>query len=219
MAFVWGPCDPVPERCRMRRDWVVGLVGLAAGGGIVAVMETSRHPDPPRDLGAHDRERARVESELKSLKQETAELRAELSAQAASPIPPATEDPFDHRRTSVVDEVERNHIDNEAWISELASKMGAEPRDPSWSRSAEQRLSGPLRSHASPGTELISIECRTTMCRLTLRQDDPRAQMALVHLIGAALPYAADIVYAQLTDRVATTWVYISREGRHLADR
>jgi hypothetical protein len=103
-------------------------------------------------------------------------------------------------------------------IVALASRMGSEPRDPSWSRSAEQRLTEAFRSHATPGTELVSVDCRTAICGVTFQHEDPRGRTAVPHLVGAALPYAAEMVYAYSTDGAATTTVYISREGRHLIE-
>ena len=97
--------------------------------------------------------------------------------------------------------------------------MDTEPRDPSWSRAAERRLSEAFRSQATPGTELVSVDCRTAICGATFRHDDPEGQKAVPRLIDATLPYSAEMVYEYSTDGAATTTVYISREGKHLADR
>lgn len=109
---------------------------------------------------------------------------------------------------------------NEAEIAAIASRMDTEPRDPSWSRAAEQRLSEAFRSRATPGTELVSVECRTAMCSATFRHDDLDGQKGVMHLVDASLPYGVEMVYEYSTDGPATTTtVYFSREGRHLAER
>jgi len=126
--------------------------------------------------------------------------------------------PPPHHRWPSAEDLDRSRQENEAEVSALASRMDAEPRDPSWSRSEEQRLSEAFRSNTTPGAVLASVDCHTTMCGVTFQHDDPQGQRALPHIIGAALPYAAEMVYAYSTDGGATT-VYISREGRHLAER
>jgi hypothetical protein len=83
---------------------------------------------------------------------------------------------------------------------------------------AEQQLSEAFRAQATPGTGLVSVDCRTTMCGVTFQHDDPQGQRAVPHIIGASLPYAAEMVYSYSDDGAKTT-VYVSREGRHLADR
>jgi hypothetical protein len=174
----------------------------------------SAEPERSRDDG-------RIEREMQALRREVAVLRAARTAQDLPAAPPGAGDSLlapRYRRPSAED-VERSKAEHERQVAALASRMGAEARDPSWSRSAEQRLSEAFRSQATPGTELVSVDCRTTVCGVTFQHDDPLAQRGVPHLVGANLPYAAEMVYAYSTDGRATTTVYISREGRHLAEQ
>jgi hypothetical protein len=82
-----------------------------------------------------------------------------------------------------------------------------------------ERLQGWSRAQATPGTELVSVDCRTAICGVTFRHDDAEGQKAVPHLVGATLPYSAEMVFEYSTDGAATTTVYISREGKHLAER
>jgi hypothetical protein len=205
----------------MNRTWVVGLVALLAGGGVVATAKAmSKSADRPRPLAVADPERARLEREVTALRREAVELRgAARSAQeqaarlgARNPVPPSL-----RLRLPDMNEIEQIRGENEAQVAALASRLGVEPRDPSWSRATEERLSEALRAQATPGTRLVSVECRTSLCGVTLRHDDPEGQRGVPHLLAPTLSYAAELVYAYSTEGPATTTVYISREGRGLA--
>jgi hypothetical protein len=204
---------------------VLGLVGLLACGGIAAASKAmSKSPDQPRTTVATEPKVAvdpeRLERELHALRREVAGLRAAKMGQELSAVSPSAADsvPAPRPRRLTAEEIERSQTENQAQVAALASKMGTEARDPFWSRSAEQRLAEAFRAQATPGTELVSIGCRTTICGVTFRHEDPLTQRAVPHLVGAMLPYTAEMVYGYSTDGAVTT-VYISREGRHLAER
>jgi hypothetical protein len=211
----------------MHRTKIVGLIALLASGIAAAAMAMSKPSEGRRTVvvaAKPEREReadqGRLERELQRLRREVAELRA---AQTTEPMPTArpqvvTPVPPPRRLRPDADTIERTHVENEAYVAAVASQMGAEPRDPSWSRAAEQHFSEAFRSHATPGTELVSVDCHTTGCGVTFQHDGPQGQRAVPHLVATSLNYAAEIVYAYSTDGAATTTAYISREGRHLAE-
>jgi hypothetical protein len=201
----------------MRRSWVVGVIGVLAGGGIaVAFMSTSKSPGQPRAEATTESERERLQREVLALRREALALRAAQAAQEPGSASGGERVPQRlHRGPGAANDLEWSHAENEAQLAALADTLRVEPRDPSWSRGAEQRLSEALRSQVAPGTELVSVECRTTLCGVTLKHDDLAARRAVPHLVGLALPYAARIVYAYSTDGSATT-VYVSREDRDL---
>jgi hypothetical protein len=122
------------------------------------------------------------------------------------------------RRRQPTADIERARADNEAAVDAIAARMASEPRDDSWSRPTELRLDEALRSQAMPHTELVSVECRTSMCAATFQHSDPLAQRYVAHYVGVMLPYAAETVYVYSRDRSATS-VYISREGTRFAGR
>jgi hypothetical protein len=209
----------------MARTMVVGLVGLLGVGAIAAAsMARSKSPEGPRAAAPAGLERqgdeGRIEREVQALRREVAVLRVARSQELPVPTPSAgTPAPTPPPRGPSAEDLERSRAEYEAAVAALASRVGAEPRDPSWSRPAEQRLSEALRSRTTPGTELVSADCRATLCGVTFRHDGREGQRAVPHLVGAALPYPAEMVYAYSTDGAATTTVYISREGMPLAER
>jgi hypothetical protein len=210
----------------MHRAKVVGLIALLAGGIAAAAKVMANTSEGGRTaVRAAEREReasqGRLEREVQALRREVAELHPARTTEEMPVAPPQAVDPGPRpRRVSLdADTIERIHAESEARVAAVASKMGAEPRDPSWGRSAGQRFSEGFRSHATPGTELVSVDCRTTVCGVTFQHDGPEGQRAVPHLIAASLTYGAEIAYAYSTDGAPRTTAYISREGTVLAER
>jgi hypothetical protein len=95
-----------------------------------------------------------------------------------TPPQPASPDPEEERRRV------------EARFGELEQRLLAEPVDPAWSSEAMELLRKDLSAITrSGGFELAAVECRTTMCRATLRWDNYGAAVkAGLHLPELATP-------------------------------
>jgi hypothetical protein len=208
----------------MARMLVVGLVALLSSGAIGAsVLAFSKNHKRPPTEAAVDGERVRLEDEVRALKREVVELRAAArTALELAPARPSSRDliePLVRRTDEHPNDPERIRTENDATLAALASKMRVQPRDPVWSKSTEEWMSEGFRSQATPGTKVVSVECRTTLCCVTFGHDDKLAQRAVPHIVAQTLPYSAEMVYAYTNEGDAATMVYISREGRHLVER
>lgn len=51
-----------------------------------------------------------------------------------------------------------------------------ETLDPDWSRASERKLDATVRPHLPGGSQLKSVECRSTMCQLVVAHRDPNAE-------------------------------------------
>ena len=106
---------------------------------------------------------------LEALEREVASLRSERSEPPASTSPteiPSPPNPEEERRRV------------EAQFSELERQLQADPVDPSWSSGATESLRNDLSAVArEQGFDLVAVECRTDMCRATLRWNNYEAAL------------------------------------------
>lgn len=105
---------------------------------------------------------------LEALEKEVAHLRSEHTARTGliEPASPGTEIPSPEEERKLV----------EAQFGELERHLLADPVDPAWSSGAAESLRNDLSAvAATDGFNLVAVECRTEMCRATLRWESYEA--------------------------------------------
>ncbi len=68
-------------------------------------------------------------------------------------------------------------------VTRLDARFFSEGVDPAWSREASQRVER-LRTHLPQGAHVVSLECRSSMCRLEMSHP---SQTSFQHFIRAGL--------------------------------
>ena len=103
---------------------------------------------------------------LEALEQKVEHLRNERNEHSERNDPPATE--------ILSPEEERKLVETQ--FGELERHLLADPVDPSWSSGAAELLRSDLSGIAGKdGFHLVAVECRTEMCRATLRWENYEA--------------------------------------------
>lgn len=103
---------------------------------------------------------------LEALEKEVAHLRAERAEHPERTEPSLTELPSPEEERKLV----------ETQFGELERQLLADPVDPSWSSGAAESLRNDLSAvAATDGFNLVAVECRTEMCRATLRWESYEA--------------------------------------------
>jgi hypothetical protein len=157
------------------------VVGAVAALGTVVVVGNLNHRDEHiTQTQADDRSKFTPSSKsvtaeilpgrVQALEREVARLRDERSERAERVEPPGTDaeapDPQADRRRV------------EARFSELERQLLADPIDPSWSPMATESLQNHMTATAKTnGFVLVAAECRTALCRATLRWDTYEAAL------------------------------------------
>lgn len=108
---------------------------------------------------------------------------------------------------------------SDAIQAQMESHMINDPFDARWAPVIEDTLTGALRQPGFSGSELVDIECRTTLCRLGLDHSDLDAEQIFLHrFMGAAGLTDAEAFYRRNEDadgRVRMTF-YVARDGGRL---
>jgi hypothetical protein len=90
------------------------------------------------------------------------------SLQATAAAPSSTS-----RESTPPGEATRPKTDEEVQAQVLVA-YGAEKRDSTWGRDTEQKLDSLVRASLPQGSRLLSLECRTTMCKMEISHADER---------------------------------------------
>ena len=131
-------------------------VGTLGGGDPPTALARSGDPAKPTQTTRSVEVKA-ASGRLEALEQAVARLHGERDGQREDP--PAELPSPEEERASVA-----------ARFAELEQRLLADPVDPAWSGGATESLRKDLGAVAEQdGFELIAAECRTEMCRATLR--------------------------------------------------
>lgn len=177
----------------MSKMWMVlsALVGSGSALVAIAAVQNLENNDQPATRTQPDATSGRAQASksvtaeispgrLEALEREVAHLRDERTArdQDTSTLAAEVLDP----------QAERQRV--MARFSELEHRLLADPMDPSWSRPATESLRSDLNAMAAKaGFDVVATECRTEMCRATLRWDNYEAALKTgVHLAERAIP-------------------------------
>ncbi|KAF0192690.1 MAG: hypothetical protein FD165_460 [Gammaproteobacteria bacterium] len=101
----------------------------------------------------------------------------------------------------------------------LENRLSGEPYDARWAPEAQDSLTTALQQPTFTGSQLIDIDCRTTLCRLGVDHDSVDAEREFLHrFIGAAGLDDAEAFYRREEgpDGNVRMTFYLSRDGRRL---
>jgi hypothetical protein len=208
-----------------RARFAIMLVGGATAG--LAAWNISRRQAASAGVAPTLQRSPEGLSEVVELRRGLAEVRREMRVMRAGQ--PSLEAPAEHVHAPVVpageqakpprqeERAARDSARNEQTGLVIASRLKTEPRDPAWSALTERQVAEALSTTPIGGTQLVSAECRTTMCAVTLKHDDIDAQRRASFQIQRHVPFFSQAFYTYaMNDDVPTMTVYFAREGRQL---
>jgi hypothetical protein len=159
----------------------------------------------------------RAAQELAVLRDELAQLRAELrelrgvgravevAPRPARRVSAPTDRPLDREERADADaELVEREPESARPLAQLEAEHGAEPRDRAWSERAEELITRAFDADSSAagehgaglsGSEVESIDCRSTVCRVDVTHADTAALADFLHdfpsRVGSELPRVA----------------------------
>lgn len=113
------------------------------------------------ETGALRSDLRRLETALAELGARFAAIRVATDSAADGQAGAAAERPAAGPRPSTEQRME-------SAASRLDRSLAQESRDPAWSLEAEVAIAGRIRAEDAAGTELLSLECQTSFCRMEL---------------------------------------------------
>lgn len=154
-------------------------------------------------------QRRRLSQELRSARQVQAELVMEATQgdtseedirQWASEMDPSAEE----SRQDITADYERYF-----W---------QEREDSDWSRETEGQIVHILESTALEDSDLMLVDCRSTLCRLEVSHDDDEAQLQFLDTLPLTAPFDAEGFYERIDDGdgFSRTVVYLARVDHQL---
>lgn len=94
-----------------------------------------------------------------------------------------------------------------------------EVEDRSWSREASHQVRSGLRDILQDGTQLTSVDCRSSLCKVSLTHADLSAQMNFIDKVvmeDAFWPHGSVVMKEAQSNGQTATSVFFVREGRPL---
>jgi hypothetical protein len=181
-----------------------GTVAHLAGAGDA---DTALHRDMPPSAAASapiqdQRELRKLAADLAHVRSELAALRDHKGEDERPEPAPKTDEQLQAEQDEQMANVER--------------AFEQQPRDEGWARSTAQRLRETLEAEPVMIAALYGIECRSTACRLELRDDGSTVfaeQFPLVmHDMGSVLPEVR-FSHAELSDGARLHVMYMQRSA------
>jgi len=221
--WVYGPKERVWNRA------VSGSARLQATGSRVGPKDLEALKEKIKQLESGkrnlERESTKFQDELNLLRSQLAELRQSQKTRSSHRVPAVetgveamgvakgADASTDASELTPEDEIEQ--ADEKMWAQAdvIEDAIQMEDTDPEWSRAATNELDNAYRSEAMVGAELVSAECRTTLCRMELVLNGSKpAEETFRSLIDLA-PWEGQ-GFVQMDDgEYAQAIVYFSREG------
>lgn len=104
-------------------------------------------------------------------------------------------------------------------VKSMETRMMAEDQDPRWGTRVESELADGVQAAGLPGSDLVSVECRSSLCRLNLRHANAEAEDDFLGNI-AGLPGTQDteLFYTrdEMADGSTDMVIYLARQGYSL---
>lgn len=201
MASTWTKIVPATAVALAAVAWW-GLREPAAAPteGPPAVAVDSEPPHPKHEMH-QDEELRREVSALKVKLDQFPAVHSEPVQKASNP--PAHFDLDGARET------------DKAMLITLNETLEREAVDPKWRAEMDERTKGVFAA-AGRGTSLLSLDCRTTLCRANVQLDDPEAKANFTRRVSDLLQKGAEgYVYMEGPDDL-TLEVFLTREGHRL---
>ena len=154
--------------------------------------------DIRRQLAALDAAQVQLASQLQ-------QLVARLDAQQDPDLP-------------LSDAVEFDQIDDYPQLvdlgTELSQGFSSETEDHSWSADAAFAIEDALLNEGLNGGELLSAECRATLCRIDVAFDDVRSRIQMEGFLPLLLPWGGEsMISSDETLDPNHVVLYVAREG------
>jgi hypothetical protein len=204
------------------RAVALGVAAALVVGGVAAWRWTSGDVEldgavSPKDQGVSvEFELARMQGEIEALKRRPAtppaqSLTAQLSAAPATGDAPAAvpQGPPDMARLRAEAKA-RVQAARERMEVELESQ----PRDRTYERTVEDQLE--IAYEAFSGTRFISLECRSTLCKVTSQHDSREAMSEFTRDAAQHPPFNTEVFYSRGDGEAPTTTLYVARPGSAL---
>lgn len=165
-----------------------------------AVLSTKTEPSNAR-LQLLERRIGQLEGELQT-------ERSTRRNPAAPPTAPAEPD------VPVVVDLAEAKARDATKVATLTEVFESEPRDGTWSRVTEAQLEQAFKSGDFAGSELSSIECRTTFCSLLVRHEDVAARDLMSRFARSVPGMGAEFIFRESADGAPETVAYFIRPDR-----
>lgn len=169
--------------------------------------EAALHSDPPPSAAAGAP--VQDQRELHKLAADLAHMRSELAALREHPDK-------DERPEPAPKTEEQLQAEQDEQMAAVERAFEQQPRDDRWAQGTAQRLRETLEAEPVMIAALHGIECRSSACRLELRDDGSTAfaeQFPLVlHDMGAVLPEVR-FSHAELSDGARMHVMYMQRSA------
>jgi hypothetical protein len=184
----------------------------------------------------HNREQesAKLQNELDLLRSQLVDLRWEqtgnpemINSTAARDddagavglyVNPAAADLPDSDASDLTPEEEIEQADAQMWaqIDVIEEAIMAEDPDPDWAQAAVDELDGAYQGEEMAGAEFVSVECRTTMCRMELALTGTKTAEETFRSLADLAPWEGQ-GFVQIEDgELGQVVVYLAREGHSL---
>jgi hypothetical protein len=185
---------------------LIGVFVIASGAVLAIRSWPEKKTPPPADqsTAAAPADTSEINTELRQLRGEVAQLRLSQQAAAADPAAaqPARSAPERERPSP-----EKIQEKRRAFVERVAQGYARQSRDAAWASSTEAAIGDVLRTNVTD-SRVLSASCATTLCRVVVESDNEEAQHALSGEIASAEPFAPGVIY----DRSGlTTTMYVRR--------
>jgi hypothetical protein len=224
-----------PEQRRAQRDLVLLVEDSRMSAKIVVAVVTSlsilgalilrTHREKEESARLHD-EVAALAASVARIQQRPETVRIIEDRAVVERAETASPSASDGGRPDPSDEVQRKQAMVEAMPVILDTKFSREPPDRHWSSETQSRLRDEFSRVQMPGSEMTSIECKSTLCRLQGIFEAKEAFNEMMHgVFGSTDPEhrvahggAVAPVVEQLGDGRMRATIYMAREGDRLVD-
>lgn len=213
---------------RIRKAGLTALL-LLSGISLVWSYKNSQGRDDMR--AAQYRQSAQQQSELDELRREIREARAVTIALQPRPTvtpsavpsarPDASNDVVPANAESAAVPPPRKELTFQDVRDGLSARLYAESYDPSWSAAARKRIEERLSAALPGGSRLVSVDCRSSICRAEVSQPDFDAHRKFVQAAFAdpSVSWEGPTMVTlgeEPGSRMVTSVAFLAREGRDL---
>jgi len=192
----------------------IAILGFVAAFIVLTAKPGRSHPAAPSSPSgeeatepARDREDS-LRWELASLRSEVARLQGQVAAAGPRSAPAPTPPPAPQTPEQAAAEANR-------FYGKFEARVIRESKDALWSDKTEAAINRLISEAKTPGTQVKSVTCRTSLCEVTTVSQDLNAQSKLSNLIGTQEPFVSSggIYYRYGAGATPMTTVYMLRPG------
>lgn len=188
--------------------WLTGVALVGLGGALGWWLRPSAPVREAPDAHAHDQSEqvAALTRQVRDLQARTL-LRPEAPA---APVPSVS-------ATSAAPNAMPRMTREERW-QRLDDRLETEPRDASWARATEQRITEELAFGPDSSAKLETVQCGSTLCKLEVSMKSENEAPALIDLIQDKTPFLphGSMRKVAMPDGTTRILTYAALEGHPL---